>query len=51
MVADTQEHLDDTVVTQEPTVEEEANQGEKEEADIHELVVETTVTQEPMVET
>jgi len=51
LVADTQEHLDDTVVTQEPTVEEEANQGEKEEADIHELVVETTVTQEPMVET
>lgn len=43
MVVDTQEPLVDITVTQEPTVETKSNQGEKEEAGIHEPVVDTVV--------
>jgi len=44
LVVDTHEPLVNIVVTQEPAVETESNQGKEEEADIHELVVDTTVT-------
>lgn len=43
--------MDDIIVTQEPAVEAEANQGEKEEVDIHVPMVDIVVTQEPTVET
>jgi len=50
LVANTEEPLDDTAITQEPAVEAKVIQGENKEVDIHEHVVNTVVTQEPTME-